>query len=169
MSNGLKFDRDGNVIPLVGNTVVCHFDQQGANAALFKAMLDIYRDGPRHAFMKKVTLLPPSSYHMTIFSGADELNRKAPLWPAGIRTDADMATCHAGVSAIWSILQSFFAGGRAVGFPIRRSWQAPTIANARSLRLHRHQTARARGLRLGVSSPRCRINRKSTACLRQAR
>lgn len=94
---GTKFDRQGRVIPLVGNTIICHFKQQGANAALFNGMLDIYRDGPRHAFMKKVTLLPPSSYHMTIFSGADELNRKAPLWPAGVPANVDMTTCHAAV------------------------------------------------------------------------
>jgi hypothetical protein len=96
---GVKFDRDGSVLPLVGNTVICHFDQQGANAALFNAMLDIYRDGPRHDFMKKVALLPPSSYHMTIFSGADELNRKVPLWPASVPVSADMSACHAAVGA----------------------------------------------------------------------
>lgn len=96
---GVKFDREGRVLPLVGNTLICHFDQQGAHAALFNAMLDIYRDGPRHDFMKKVALLPPSSYHMTIFSGADELNRKVPLWPAGVPVGADMAACHTAVSA----------------------------------------------------------------------
>jgi len=96
---GVKFDRQGGVLPLVGNTLVCHFEQQGPIASLFNAMLDIYRDGPRYDFMKKVALLPPSSYHMTIFSGADELNRKLPLWPAGVPVDAGMADCHAAVGA----------------------------------------------------------------------
>lgn len=72
---GSKFDADGRVRPFAGNTVVCHLPQQGEHADAFEAMLDIYREAPSHPFMRKVALLPPSSYHMTVMGGANDTPR----------------------------------------------------------------------------------------------
>jgi hypothetical protein len=90
---GRKFYPDGRVKRFDGNTIICHLDQQGPNAATFNALLDIYRDAPRHAFMRKVTLLPPSSYHMTIFGAANDPDRRPGAWPADIPMDMPIARC----------------------------------------------------------------------------
>lgn len=90
---GRKFHPDGRVHRFDGNTVICHLDQQGPNATLFDVLLDIYREAPAHRFMDKVTLLPPSSYHMTIFGGANDPDRRPGAWPADLPLDLPMAEC----------------------------------------------------------------------------
>lgn len=90
---GRKFHPDGRVQRFDGNTVICHLDQQGPNAILFNTLLDIYREVPVHGFMSKVTLLPPSSYHMTIFGGANEKDRRPGAWPADLPLDLPLAKC----------------------------------------------------------------------------
>src|SRR5262245_24986963 len=89
-SRGRKFTADGRVMGDPGNPLVCHLAQQGAGSACFNALLDIYREAPAHAFMRKVTLLPPSSYHMTVFNGAADKERD--VWPTAIPADAPIAS-----------------------------------------------------------------------------
>jgi len=91
---GRKFTPDGRVIRFAGNTVICHLDQQGARAGCFNALLDIYREAPMHAFLRKVTLLPPSSYHMTVFGGANDSDRQPPAWPRDMPLDLPLDECH---------------------------------------------------------------------------
>lgn len=90
---GRKFSADGRVLPFRGNTIICHLDQQGPNAAPFEALLDIYRELPAYSFTNKVTLLPPSSYHMTIFGGANHPERKPGFWPTSIPLDTPIEEC----------------------------------------------------------------------------
>lgn len=92
---GRKFHADGRVMPFAGNTIVCHLPQQGQGSEAFAALLDVYRDLPRHRFASKMTALPPSSYHMTVIGGANDKDRRWPLWPAGVPLDATMAECNA--------------------------------------------------------------------------
>jgi len=91
---GRKFDASGQVRRFDGNTVICHLDQQGPNAVLFNALLDIYRASPKHPFLRKVTLLPPSSYHMTIFGGATDQDRSPGPWPTDLPPDLPIADCN---------------------------------------------------------------------------
>src|SRR3546814_19742624 len=79
---GSKFYADGRVHPFPGNTVICHVPQQGEHSGCFNALLDIYREAPAHPFVRKITLLPPSSYHMAIFGGANDKPREPKHWPA---------------------------------------------------------------------------------------
>lgn len=90
---GSKFHADGRVHPFAGNTIICHLPQQGDHAAAFDAMLDIYREAPAHDFMRKVAMLPPSSYHMTVFGGANDAPRRRENWPADLPLDLPIATC----------------------------------------------------------------------------
>ena len=90
---GRKFYADGRVHPFRGNTVICHLDQQGPNSGFFDALLDIYRQLPILRFSPKITALPPSSYHMTIFGGANDPDRKPGLWPASIPLDTPIEEC----------------------------------------------------------------------------
>jgi hypothetical protein len=91
---GRKFGADGRVLPFAGNTVICHLPQQGENSGAFDAMLDIYRDVPTHRFARKIALLPPSSYHMTVFGGANDQPRTRSSWPADLPLDMPIADCN---------------------------------------------------------------------------
>lgn len=95
---GEKFTSDGRVAPFAGNTVICHLPQQGPDAACFEAMLDGYRQAPAEAGLRKVAMLPPSSYHMTVFSGANDRTRQRGEWPAYVPLDAPMGDCDAAVA-----------------------------------------------------------------------
>jgi hypothetical protein len=94
---GRKFGRDGRVLPFAGNTIICHLPQQGPDAGCFEAMMDGYRAAIGDQTLRKVTLLPPSSYHMTVFSGADYETRSRGDWPTYVPLDASMAACSAAV------------------------------------------------------------------------
>lgn len=91
---GRKFWPDGRVMPFAGNTIICHLPQQGPTSASFDALLDVYRALPAEPWARKVTPTPPSSYHMTVFGGANDKERRRPLWPAGLPLDLPMAECN---------------------------------------------------------------------------
>lgn len=91
---GRKFSLAGRVLPFAGNTIICHVPQQGEHSEAFDALLDIFRAMPGESWMRKVAALPPSSYHMTVFGGADDKDRRYPLWPADMPLDLPMATCN---------------------------------------------------------------------------
>lgn len=92
---GRKFFADGRVMPFAGNTIICHLPQQGDGSEPFRALLDLYRELPLHSFSRKMTALPPSSYHMTVIGGANDKDRRRPLWPQDVPLDASMADCNA--------------------------------------------------------------------------
>lgn len=96
---GRKFHPDGRVRAFAGNTIVCHLDQQGARSAAFDALLDFYRQAPARGYMRKVTALPPSSYHMTIYGGATDADRRLGRWPVGVAPDATIEECNRIVAA----------------------------------------------------------------------
>lgn len=91
---GRKFSTTGRVLPFAGNTVICHLPQQCENAAAFDAMLDIYRDVPAHPFARKIAPLPPSSYHMTVFGGANDRPRMRESWPADLPFNLPIDECN---------------------------------------------------------------------------
>lgn len=90
---GSKFTADGRVMRFAGNTVICHLPQQGPAASCFDALMDIYREAAGHAFVQKVALLPPSSYHMTVFGAANDSDRRPRHWPTGVASDAPISVC----------------------------------------------------------------------------
>lgn len=89
-----KFFPDGRVKPFAGNTIICPVPQQGRGYDAFNALIDISRDLPGRNFNHKISLLPTSTYHMTIFSVADDQDRERGNWPANLRRDASMAECN---------------------------------------------------------------------------
>lgn len=88
-----KFAPDGRVLPFAGSTVVCHLPQQGADSTTFNVLLDFYRTARWTGFGPKVTLLPPSSYHMTVIGCATDAAREHGKWPAGVSLDAPIEEC----------------------------------------------------------------------------
>lgn len=88
-----KFAPDGRVLPYAGSTVICHLPQQGEGSGVFDGLLDFYRTARWTAFGPKVTLLPPSSYHMTVIGCATDAAREPGKWPAGVPLDASIQEC----------------------------------------------------------------------------
>jgi hypothetical protein len=91
---GHKFYANGMVRPFAGNTIICHLPQQGPESTYFNALLDIYREAPKFGFTHKAAMLPPSSYHMTVFGGADDLGRGPGQWPEDVPRDLPIAECN---------------------------------------------------------------------------
>ncbi|WP_221227192.1 DUF1868 domain-containing protein [Novosphingobium sediminicola] len=121
---GRKFADDGRVLPFAGNTIICHLPQQGEASQAFDALLDIYRAMPSRDWMRKVTALPPSSYHMTIFGGANDKTRAYPQWPASLPLDMPMDACNA---VLAERLKRFRMGKDAGPFHMRVNPDEPPI------------------------------------------
>lgn len=119
---GRKFAADGRVLPFAGNTIICHLPQQGAGSEAFDALLDVYRALPGEPWARKVTALPPSSYHMTVFGTANDKARRYPLWPAGLPLDMPMADCD---RILGERLRAFRLGDEAGPYRMRVNMESP--------------------------------------------
>ncbi|MCJ2141606.1 DUF1868 domain-containing protein [Methylobacterium sp. E-066] len=88
---GTKFTPDGQVLRCPGNTIICHIEPSNpatAPLAAFRAALEA------EPYAHKFTFTPPSSYHMTVFEGVIDFNRKPSLWPADLPLDASVEACN---------------------------------------------------------------------------
>ncbi|MBS1167640.1 MAG: hypothetical protein H6R00_3665 [Proteobacteria bacterium] len=82
---GRKFHADGKVRTYPGSTIVCHVAAEGALVARLDRLYERLRTASAaHAY----TLLPPSSWHMTLFVGICDQDRRPDRWPGGIALDA---------------------------------------------------------------------------------
>jgi hypothetical protein len=97
---GRKFDSRGRVLPFPGNTLLCHLPQQGSGSEAFGALLDVYRRLRYYGFAERLAPVPPSSYHMTLFSIATDSGRRSGSWPGGLAKDVPLERCHRHVDAI---------------------------------------------------------------------
>ena len=92
---GRKFNADGTVHPFAGNTVIGRVPQQGPRFRVFDALLDIYREAPAFDFSRKLTMLPPSSYHVTLFGGVNDVDRHTPKWSTPLPDDTPIEAVNA--------------------------------------------------------------------------
>jgi hypothetical protein len=100
-----KFDRDGNVQYFPGNTIIIHLDHE---SEIYKALTATYnRLSKPNSLSHLYTLLPPPSFHMTVFEGCTDKIRKPGYWPADMALDAPLEQC---TSAFKSKLSSFHLG-----------------------------------------------------------
>ncbi len=121
---GRKFTADGQVLPFAGNTIICHLPQQEDGSQAFDALLDVYRVLAGEPWARKMTALPPSSYHMTIFGGANDKGRRHPLWPAGLPLDMPMAECD---RILGERLRAFPLGEDAAPYRMRINMEEPPL------------------------------------------
>jgi hypothetical protein len=91
-----KFDKDGNVQPFPGNTIVCHLAQ---SSALYASLLGLYEKLRASRLSHLYALLPPPSWHMTVFEGVCDQVRKPGYWPSDVPSDAPLADCTAHFAA----------------------------------------------------------------------
>jgi hypothetical protein len=89
-----KFHGDGRAHHFPGSTILSHLDQQGPDAGYFNALLDIYRAAPQWPFLRKLAMLPPSSYHVTIFDLVNERARAQGRWPRDVAPAASLEACN---------------------------------------------------------------------------
>lgn len=86
-----KFNADGSEAHWPGNSIICHVDKRSET---FMALLDIHQGLMRSGMLHRIAVLPPASYHMTIFNGISYPARQLDF-PTDIPRDADEAYCNA--------------------------------------------------------------------------
>ncbi|KAH6611563.1 hypothetical protein Trco_001583 [Trichoderma cornu-damae] len=104
---GQKFTPGGALLPFPGNTVICHLAQ---DSPLFQALLGLYDSLKGQSFASLYALLPPTSWHMTVFEGISDKLRRPGMWPAGLPPGAPLEDCTAFVH---SRLEEFDLGDDA--------------------------------------------------------
>lgn len=85
-----KFYPNGHVAPYPGNTVICHVPAQSR----FLEDISAITEELHHAsFRDKLGILPPASYHMTIFPGANDPGKNRSSWPKDLPVSASIEEC----------------------------------------------------------------------------
>lgn len=85
---GEKFHADGSVRAYPGSTIICFADPE---SAIYQAGVSVQTALSEQAFGYKFALLPPSSFHMTVFSLILDAQRVLPLWSAFLPVDTPLA------------------------------------------------------------------------------
>jgi len=137
----LKFRPDGTVKPFAGNTVICHIPQQCRFRDGTTALHDVLA---KSSFAHKLGILPPESYHMTLYPGANDQDRSLSSWPGGVPLDAPIERCS-------SLVKARMEAARFVGpFPLRVRVDVPRtlqFGRASTLRMVGADAAAERALR----------------------
>lgn len=87
----LKFNHDGSRRPFAGNTVICHLPVQ---CDMRDAMVALHEELATSALRPKLGLTSTDSYHMTVFPGANDLDRTQYGWPKYVPLDATIEDCN---------------------------------------------------------------------------
>ncbi|WP_237153238.1 DUF1868 domain-containing protein [Oryzibacter oryziterrae] len=88
----VKFFADGRPRPYAGNTFVAALASERPESAVVADIAERLRTS---TIGHRLTLLPRSSYHMTVFEGVCDAYRVAERWPADLPLDAPLAEAHA--------------------------------------------------------------------------
>jgi hypothetical protein len=99
-----KFSPSGEVQPFPGNTILAHLG--GPSTPLYAALLPLHAQlaarSSSSSSSKLYTLLPPESWHVTLFEGvcdqvrdADRAAPRGTYWPSDLAADAPLAECTA--------------------------------------------------------------------------
>lgn len=91
----LKFNPDGTPRHFAGNTVICHLLSQ---CALRDVMVELHDRMRASTFKSKLGLTSTDSYHMTVFPGANDLDRHIYGWPSYVPMDTTIEQCNAMVA-----------------------------------------------------------------------
>lgn len=86
-TGGGKFYPTGQVREWPGNTIICPVEP---DTALHDVLRRVQEEAMAEPVMRKFTLLPTSSLHMTLFEGVDLDHRVAPYWPTSVPVDAPL-------------------------------------------------------------------------------
>jgi hypothetical protein len=88
-----KFDPDGNVQPFPGNTIIAHLS---TDSPIYPYLQSLYEKLQTFNLRHLYALLPPASWHMTIFEGVcDQVRDQPGHWPSDLPNDAPLEECTA--------------------------------------------------------------------------
>lgn len=76
-----KFTSDGTIQRYPGNTIICHVPLDSPVVKALKTAYDAYSVEPW--LRKYIRLMPPESWHMTVFDGIREREAEPGMWPEG--------------------------------------------------------------------------------------
>jgi hypothetical protein len=88
---GRKFHPNGQVRPFPGNTIVCH---TASAPALTERLSELHERLRAARAARLYTLLPPSSWHMTLFDCVADEVRVPDCWPRDMPLDTPLAEVH---------------------------------------------------------------------------
>ena len=89
-----KFDPDGNVLHFPGNTIIFPLREDTQNnTELYSSLLLLHDKIKESPLAHLFALLPPSSYHMTVFEGVTDKHRKPGYWPSDMSLDDSLENC----------------------------------------------------------------------------
>jgi hypothetical protein len=77
-----KFSPEGVVQTYAGNTTLCHIPADSPLQAGLRALYAALNSHP--ILSKKIHLLPPASWHMTVLDGVREEECEPGMWPVGM-------------------------------------------------------------------------------------
>jgi hypothetical protein len=98
---GVKFNEDGSPREFLGNTFICHVPKDSPVFAFLLKMITLLQQQP---WAKKYCILPPSSFHVTVFEGVRVDRRKLPYWSAKLPLDAPLEQVDQFLLDIWPSL-----------------------------------------------------------------
>jgi hypothetical protein len=116
----LKFNKDGSPRPFAGNTVISHLPVQ---CAMRDAMVALHQELAASALRPKLGLTSTDSYHMTVFPGANDLDRKLYGWPRYVPLDARIEECNRAVGERMTMAKL------TCGLPLRVRVDVPATLN----------------------------------------
>ncbi|EHJ95570.1 hypothetical protein AT5A_24645 [Agrobacterium tumefaciens 5A] len=73
-----------------GNTIICHLP---VDSDLRPVLFHLYKSLERSKDRGLYTLLPPDSWHMTVFEGTVDAKREPGFWPSDLSLEATLAEC----------------------------------------------------------------------------
>lgn len=100
-----KFDEYGVVKPFQGNTLLCQIPQE---TIFFDKLLNFYRFAKLLSFYSKITLLPSSSYHVTVMNCCHEHNKEPGFWPKDLSPNSSMTECNEFLTNIFKRNRFYF-------------------------------------------------------------
>ncbi len=150
---GRKFHEGGAVRYFPGNTIVCHVAAQAALIARLDRLYDCLRAASAaHSY----TLLPPSSWHMTLYVGICDQDRRADRWPVDLSLATPLADANRFVAN--RLRAADFAGPSKFRMKIKGFWplrdgivvgvEPIDDAEDKAIRALRDQIAECVGMRL---------------------
>jgi hypothetical protein len=145
---GEKFNEDGSVRPYPGVTIIC-FAQ--ASDALYQAGVQVQAGLQQQPYGHKFALLPPPSFHMTVFSLILDAQRDPSYWSPSLPLDAPLAQADAFFEARVAAVPPpaglrmclTYIGGRGLSFRLSPADEHTYDA----LRAYRAHIAQATGVR----------------------
>ncbi|TBL80660.1 DUF1868 domain-containing protein [Paenibacillus thalictri] len=147
---GRKFHEDGSVRYFPGNTIICPI---GPDNEVYAKLVKAAERFGQLSCAPCFTMLPSSSYHMTVIQGVCEEDRKPQLWSSFLPLDVPLEAADRFFREKWQAVRvpdgfaMTFDYLHTDGVALTVNLQPNTAADAQSLRRFRDEVSEQFGLR----------------------